>query len=61
MIKGHCNGKFSYEKIDAQTVRNIRESKGVKGLRIYQCDQCDYWHLTKKEKWDEDDIEYLFK
>jgi len=44
--KQYCNGKQCYDKKTAQTLRNARGNHGTL-LRIYQCDLCDSWHLTK--------------
>lgn len=42
-----CNGKQSYDsERAAKRVRNIRE-KDVSRLRVYQCDDCFRFHLTK--------------
>jgi hypothetical protein len=47
---GICQcGKRMYHKKDGETVRNFLMDKGKeKYLRIYQCNQCDFWHLTKR-------------
>lgn len=52
----YCNDKLIYTKKEAETVRNARTSRGknrkssrpAKGLRIYQCPDCGFYHLTKK-------------
>ena len=46
-------GKRQYEKRDAQTAKNFRSKKGVKGLRIYPCEFCDFWHLTHQSDYRE--------
>ncbi len=46
---GYCMGKRKYHKRDAQTAMNFRERNGAEKLRIYQCNFCDFWHLTHKE------------
>ncbi len=47
---GYCNGKKCYSKRDAQTAKNFRLEEGTADqLRIYQCNFCNYWHLTHKE------------
>lgn len=32
----------------ANQVKHLRERDGVMNLRVYQCDVCGRWHLTKK-------------
>jgi len=45
---GGC-GKICFDKKTAQTKKNWLEKKGrQKFLRIYQCDMCNAWHLTKR-------------
>lgn len=40
-------GKVCFDKRSAQTKKNWLVKKGrEKFLRIYQCDQSNYWHLT---------------
>ena len=47
-----CNGKNTYESQQAaKRVRNRRE-KDVSKLRVYQCDICYGYHLTKHYKKD---------
>ena len=41
----NCKGKLSYSKKDALTARNRRMQDGEK-LRVYQCPDCNQWHLT---------------
>jgi len=44
---GPC-GKIMFGKKDAATKRNSLLKMGnEKHLRIYQCPQCNAWHLTK--------------
>ena len=45
--KQYCNRKQCYDKRTAQTLRNARGNHGTL-LRIYQCPDCEHWHLTKK-------------
>lgn len=50
------SGKPHYTKRDAQTKLNARTGSSrrkrrrstAKFLRIYECPQCGYWHLTHK-------------
>lgn len=42
-----CLKKGCYSKKIAQTIKNLLFKKGRK-VRIYQCDQCNFWHLTHK-------------
>jgi hypothetical protein len=47
-----CGKKIYQDKKTAQSVRNFlrengRLSKKVKDLRIYFCEPCRGWHLTK--------------
>lgn len=45
--RGTC-GKIIFSKKDAQTKRNTLMKLGnEKYLRIYPCDICSGWHLTK--------------
>lgn len=46
----YCNGKPSYDKKGALTAKNKRMQQDHVKLRVYQCDKCDYWHLTSQEK-----------
>lgn len=46
-------GKRQYSKRDAIAARNRamrRRRNRPKMLRIYQCPDCGYWHLTHKPK-----------
>lgn len=56
-----CVGKAAYTKKMAQTVARAR-NRGARNcpsnkrrhvadrpVRAYQCDYCDYWHLTSSE------------
>ena len=51
-VETKCD-KVSYTKKGAQTVLN--QLRGKKELhrqpeRIYQCPECNYWHITSKPK-----------
>lgn len=57
-----CMSKHAYTKRDAQTAVNSRRRGGSPfqnrrrhnpdpNLRAYQCDYCNYWHLTSKPDW----------
>lgn len=40
-------GKVCFPKKDAETKRNSLKHEGrERTLRVYQCEYCDYWHLT---------------
>ena len=43
-----CMGKKKYHKKDAITALNYRARDGVKGLRVYHCEFCNFFHLTHK-------------
>lgn len=43
--------KAAYSKKEAQTVINARlrsKKHRPEGLRAYQCDECNLWHLTHR-------------
>ena len=42
-------GKNTYDKRGAETVRNKRWREDRVKLRIYFCHNCNGWHVTKKE------------
>lgn len=42
-------GKVSYSKRFAQIARNNANNEGRVKLEIYQCKNCNYWHLTHKK------------
>lgn len=42
------SGKVAFHKRQAQTHRNWLMRKRRMKLRIYQCRECDYWHLTSE-------------
>lgn len=43
--RGVC-GKVCFDKKGAQTKRNSMQEKGIM-FRIYNCEDCSAWHLTK--------------
>lgn len=53
--KASCERKVCYGKKDAQTILNRLMSSPRKQrndkLRIYQCRNCNFWHITHKEDW----------
>jgi len=47
---GHnCTEKRQYRKKEAMQTRNHAEKNG-RQLRVYQCNHCDFWHLTKYDR-----------
>jgi DNA-directed RNA polymerase subunit RPC12/RpoP len=47
-----CGGKRCYRsEKEAIRIRNLREHNTSK-LRVYQCPDCWYWHLTKQNNTD---------
>ena len=51
-----CN-KQKYSKKEAKTVLNHCKGNKRKNYRnecrIYECLECDSWHLTSKEEWEQ--------
>ena len=45
----YCNGKVCYDKRTAVTAQNHRYHEDHILLRIYQCPECNHFHLTKKD------------
>ena len=45
-----CGNKPCYPKKVAFTVANQRHKDGVEHLRVYYCDVCNWWHLTRSKK-----------
>lgn len=45
------SGKVMYDKRGAQTAANLRYDQDHIHLRIYPCQFCGSWHLTKKPYW----------
>lgn len=41
-------GKVAFDKRGAQTKANSLMQKGRERLRIYPCDQSDFWHISKE-------------
>lgn len=41
------SGKVSYDKKGAVSARNKRWHEDHIELRVYQCPDCNWWHLTK--------------
>lgn len=44
----YCHEKPMYDKKSAETAKNRRWKYERIKLRIYQCPECDFWHLTSK-------------
>lgn len=45
---GKCNGKMSYDKKGAVTVKNNQMKLYHIPLRVYLCHQGDHWHVTSQ-------------
>jgi len=43
----YCNGKKCYDKKGAITAKNYRYHEAHIELRIYECPDCGFYHLTK--------------
>ena len=43
-----CRGKLCYMKKEAQRIKNQLYKYKSRVLRVYQCKECNYWHLTHK-------------
>lgn len=43
-----CNGKKRYTKNEAHRARKVVGQIRAKDMRVYQCDICYGWHITKK-------------
>lgn len=43
-----CNGKSCYTKNQAHRAKKIVGKHRDKDMRIYLCDECHFYHLTKK-------------
>lgn len=41
-----CGGKNCYSKSKAEKVRQSTMKARSKKIRIYECEECNYWHLT---------------
>lgn len=41
-----CNDKKCYSKTEAEKKKIAYMRKRNRKLRVYQCDECHYWHLT---------------
>lgn len=44
----YCGDKPSYSKKEANTAKNHRYRQDHIRLRIYNCPNCNKWHLTSK-------------
>ncbi|MBK7711133.1 MAG: hypothetical protein IPJ37_09440 [Bacteroidales bacterium] len=48
-IEPVCKKAIYKSPAEAQdTIRHIKENRGVKDIRVYQCTICGFWHLTSK-------------
>lgn len=43
-----CEGKHKYSKNEAERMKERVGQDKDKSMRIYECNKCHYWHLTKK-------------
>ena len=39
-------GKIIYDKKSARTLKNLTEKLHRIKMDIYECEECNYWHLT---------------
>ncbi len=48
-LEASCAGKKAYpdHKLARAVARGVAEKRGVE-LRVYQCELCGMWHLTKQ-------------
>ena len=44
----YCNGKRTYTKKGVVTAINLRFKEAHTKLRMYECEDCNYWHITKQ-------------
>lgn len=49
-LRGRC-GKVCFDKRTAETKRNTLEREGREKMRIYNCEDCSAWHLSKINKY----------
>ncbi len=57
-IKRCCLRKIAYSKKGAQTEINFLHDEGETNLRKYQCNVCNFWHLTHKPKLFDEEKKY---
>lgn len=44
-------GKVMFpRKVDARTSANFRMAKGADPLRVYECEHCGQWHLSREKR-----------
>ena len=43
-----CRGKTIFDKKGALTSKNDRYKKDHVRLRVYQCPDCNHWHLSSR-------------
>ena len=54
-----CDNKRKYTKKEAEEQLNYRLQEGAeRTLRIYECPDCNWWHLTKAERYYEKKVNY---
>lgn len=57
LYRQRCFGKkICYKKKEAETLLNFLRKKGKVGLRIYECDDCNMFHITHTELIKEEDL-----
>jgi len=45
-----CNGKNRYSKAEAMRAKKFVGDRRHKDMRVYLCDKCHDYHLTKKNR-----------
>lgn len=45
-----CDGKNMYSKAEAQRAKRFVGRRRDKDMRVYMCEKCNHYHLTKKHR-----------